>query len=81
MAAAAKNSGGIVMVQVDEVVPRDSIHPQNVTVPANLVDYVIEGSPGNTGQHFLDDGKAIPSWSGDEKIDLDKVQPMALNAR
>lgn len=80
MAAAAKNSGGIVMVQVDEVVPGNSIHPQNVTVPANLVDYVIEGSPGNTGQHFLDDGKAIPSWSGDEKIDLDKVQPMALNA-
>ena len=43
MATAARNSGGIVMVQVDEIVENGSIHPQMVTVPSTLVDYVILG--------------------------------------
>lgn len=79
MAAAAKNSGGIVMVQVDEIVPKGSIHPQKVTVPANFIDYVIVGTPENTGQHFLGDGKPIPSWCGDEKIDLGDVKPLPMD--
>lgn len=76
MAAAARNSGGIVMVQVDEIVPRGSIHPQKVTVPGCFVDYVIKGAPGNTGQHFIGDGKAVPSWCGDERVPFDKIEPM-----
>ena len=45
MAAAARNSGGIVMVQVDRIVDHGGIHPQMVTVPSTLVDYVIQGTP------------------------------------
>lgn len=79
MAAAARNSGGIVMVQVDEVVEHGALHPQMVTVPASLVDYVIVGSPGNTGQHFIGDCQPIPSWCGDEKIALSHMEAMPLN--
>lgn len=79
MAAAAKNSDGIVMVQVDEVVPVGSIHPAKITVPANFIDYVIEGRPENTGQHFIGDGKPVPSWCGDEKVDLGEFKPMPLD--
>jgi len=79
MAAAAKNSGGIVMVQVDKVVPHGQLHPQLVSIPSALVDYVIVGKPENTGQHFIDDCKPIPSWCGDEKIELDELPPLPLD--
>ncbi len=79
MAAAARNSGGIVMVQVDRIVGHGEIHPQMVTVPSTLVDYVIEGTPGNTGQHFIPDQDFVPSWCGDEKIPFGDIKPLPLD--
>lgn len=84
MAAATRNNGGRVFVQVDARVPKGSIHPQKVAVPANMVDYVIVGTPGNTGQHFIDDprilgaqnGHPVASWSGDVRIPFDDISPM-----
>ena len=84
MAAATRNAGGKVFVQVDGKVPSGAIHPQKVTVPANLVDYVIVGKPENTGQHFIDDPKIlgtegrrpVPSWCGDERIPFEDIRPM-----
>lgn len=79
MAAAARNSGGIVMVQVDKVVPHGDIHPQKVAVPSSLIDYVIVGRPENTGQHFIGDCSPVPSWSGDEKIPFDDINPVKFD--
>lgn len=80
MATAARNSGGIVMVQVDEIVENGDLHPQMVTVPSTLVDYVVLGSPGNTGQHFIEDlPNPVDSWCGDEKIHLDEIKSMPLS--
>lgn len=80
MATAARNSGGIVMVQVDEIVETGKLHPQMVTVPSTLVDYVILGSPGNTGQHFIDGlPDPVNSWCGDEKIHLEDIKKMPLD--
>lgn len=79
MATAARNTGGIVMVQVDEIVESGELHPQMVTVPSTLVDYVILGSPENTGQHFIEDlPKPVNSWCGDEKIQLEEIKSMPL---
>ncbi|MEE0773233.1 MAG: CoA-transferase [Anaerovoracaceae bacterium] len=81
MATAARNSGGIVMVQVDEIVESGELHPQSVIVPATLVDYVILGSPGNTGQHFIEGLPAVVhSWCGDEKIQLEEIKPLELDS-
>ncbi|QRI66637.1 acyl CoA:acetate/3-ketoacid CoA transferase (plasmid) [Shinella sp. PSBB067] len=41
IALAAKNSGGIVIAQVREVVPKGILRPREVSIPGNLVDYVI----------------------------------------
>ncbi len=80
MATAARNTGGIVMVQVDEIVESGDLHPQMVTVPSTLVDYVVLGSPENTGQHFIDDlPKPVHSWCGDEKIQLEEIKSMPLS--
>ena len=79
MAAAAKNSGGIVMVQVDEIVEHGQLHPQMVTVPSALVDYVILGDPENSGQHFIGNRKPVPSWCGDEKIPFDNIESLPFD--
>lgn len=80
MATAARNTGGIVIVQVDEIVDSGDLHPQMVTVPSTLVDYVVLGSPGNTGQHFIEDlPNPVNSWCGDEKIQLEEIKSMPLS--
>ncbi len=81
MAEAARNSGGKVFVQVDRVVPRGSIHPRKVTVPSVMVDYVVVGRPEHTGQHFFGDRRPVPSWSGDEKVPLEGLQPLELSPK
>lgn len=80
MATAARNSGGIVIVQVDEIVDSGALHPQKVTVPSTLVDYVVLGSPGNSGQHFIEGlPDPVDSWCGDEKIQLEEIKSMPLS--
>lgn len=80
MATAARNTGGIVIVQVDEIVDSGDLHPQMVTVPSTLVDYVVLGSPGNTGQHFIENlPNPVNSWCGDEKIQLEEIKSMPLS--
>jgi acyl CoA:acetate/3-ketoacid CoA transferase len=41
VALAARNSGGIVIAQVRELVPNGDIRPREVTIPGNLIDYVL----------------------------------------
>ena len=51
-----------------------------MTVPSTLVDYVILGSPGNTGQHFIEGlPDPIDSWCGDEKIQLEEIKSIPLS--
>jgi propionate CoA-transferase len=41
LAQAARNSGGIVICQVKEIVPAGEINARDVTVPGNLIDYIV----------------------------------------
>lgn len=44
-AMAARNSGGVVIVQVDQVVTQDSLPARDVVIPAMLVDAVVVATP------------------------------------
>ena len=55
IAQAAHNSGGIVICQAKRLVPRGTIPPRQVTVPAVLVDLVVE-APEPERQHRQTDG-------------------------
>lgn len=78
LAMAAKNSGGIVIAQVEWVAQRGTLHPRQVRVPGVLVDYLVIGRPENhlqTQQTYFN-----PSFSGDVKIPLHSIPPLPLDA-
>ncbi len=73
-AQAAKNSGGIVIVQVKEVVKRKSLNPYYVKIPGFLVDYVVIAEEKDHPQTY---GRALAQADGmdamaSETIDLAK---------
>jgi propionate CoA-transferase len=80
MAAATRNSGGIVIVQVDKVIARNSLKPHDVKVHGAMVDYVVEGSRQMSLQTYLSDDYH-PEWAGEYRVPLSNVAPMPLNER
>lgn len=54
LAQAARNSGGIVIAQVRDRVADGQIAPRDVTVPANLIDYVVQVSDADRYQRPTD---------------------------
>lgn len=79
MAEAAKNTGGIVIAQVEDVVENGSLNPKDVKVPGILVDYIVKGTPDNSWQTYVAPYK--PELSGQIKKPLNALEPMPLNAR
>ncbi|WP_026688698.1 acyl CoA:acetate/3-ketoacid CoA transferase [Alteribacter aurantiacus] len=79
MAQAAKNSGGIVLMQVEKVVENGTLDPRMVKVPGILVDAVIEAKQENHMQTFAEDYN--PTYSGEIKVSLDKLKPLPLSSR
>lgn len=53
-AMAAKNNGGIVIVQVEQLVKRHAIEPHDVCIPGILVDYVVVAEPSDHPQTYGD---------------------------
>ncbi len=81
MAAATHNKGGIVIVQVDKMVQRGSIHPKNVRIHGLLVDYVVVAQkPENTWQSFLSPVYR-PELASEIKTVIGKRAPMKLDIR
>lgn len=79
IAQAAKNSGGIVIAQVEYVAKAGSLHPKQVKVPGALVDYVVIAKPEN---HMQTGGAMYhPALAGDVKIPLSSLPPMPLGER
>ncbi|MER2174869.1 MAG: acyl CoA:acetate/3-ketoacid CoA transferase [Carnobacterium sp.] len=79
VAQAAKNSGGIVIAQVESLAVAGSLNPKDVRVPGILVDYIVVSEPIN---HFQTENTQYnPAFSGQVKVPLDSVVPIELDAR
>lgn len=79
MAQAAKNSGGIVILQVEKIVARGSLDPRKVKIPGVYVDAIVVASPQNHMQTF---GEAYnPSYCGDVKLPVDSIATIPLDER
>ncbi len=79
IAQAVKNSGGIVIVQVERVTTERILSPQAVKLPGVLVDCVVVAKPENHAQTF---GEAYnPAYTGEVKVSTRSVPPIPLNER
>ncbi|AYE33904.1 acyl CoA:acetate/3-ketoacid CoA transferase [Clostridium septicum] len=79
MAQAAKNSGGIVIAQVEKVVKSGTLKPKEVKIPGIYVDAVVVSNGENNMQTFGE--KYNPAFSGEVFISLDGENKMSLDER
>lgn len=80
MAMATKNSGGIVIAQVEKLVEDHSLKAGNVKVHGYLVDHVVVGEPENNVQVWpYAENRA--ELSGEFRVPITEVKPMELTER
>lgn len=80
IATAAHNSGGIVIVQVERIAERGTLHPRQVKIPGILVDYVVVAEkPEYHMQTFATDYS--PGFAGEIRVPVDSIPPMEMSER
>ena len=79
IAQAAKNSGGIVLLQVEKVVKNGTLDPRMVKIPGIYVDGIVVSRPENHMQTYAE--QYNPALSGEVKVPVSSIPPMPLNER
>ena len=80
IAMAARNSGGIVIVQVERLADRGSLNPRQVKIPGILVDCVVVAErPEYHMQTFAEPYSA--AFAGDIRVPMTTFQPMEMCER
>lgn len=80
VAEAAKNSGGIVIVQVEYLAKGGTLDPKDIRIPGILVDYVVQATDKNAcwqteGVYYE------PAFSGQVKKSLKAIEPFKFDER
>ena len=78
-AMAARNSGGLVIAQVERIAQEGSLDPRRVHVPGVLVDCAVLSRPENHLQTYATPHSV--AFSGQLRVPLDRVAPLPLDAR
>ena len=80
IAQAVKNSGGIVIVQVERLVQNGSIRARDVKIPGILVDAIVIASRAE--YHMQSFGEQYnPAYSGETRFPLAKLKAIPLDER
>jgi len=79
IAQAARNSGGIVICQVERIADRHSLNPRQVRIPGILVDCVVVAQPENHWQTFIE--PYSPAFAGEIRVPADAIPPMEMTER
>ena len=80
MAIAAHNSGGIVIVEVKEIKPKNSFRARNVLIHSSYVDYVVVNKPDESlGEYNIPFYR--PEITGDKRIKLEDIKIRPLDER
>ena len=78
-AMAAKNSGGLVIVQVERIAQEGSLDARRVQVPGVLVDCVVLAQPENHSQTYATQHNG--ALSGQIRVPMDRIAPLPLDER
>jgi propionate CoA-transferase len=79
IAMAAKNSKGLVIVQVERLAASGSLNPRNVKIPGALVDCVVVAAPEDHAQTYAT--AYNPAFSGEMRVPVDRIAPLPLDER
>ena len=79
IAQAAKNSGGLVIVQVERTTANRTLSPREVKIPGILVDAVVVSPADQHQQTFAE--AYNPNYTGETTAALGSLPPMPLDAR
>ncbi|MDF2519919.1 MAG: CoA-transferase [Clostridia bacterium] len=79
MAQAAKNSGGIVILQIEKLVQKGSLDPKKVKIPGILVDAIVVSKPENHMQTFGE--QYNPAYTGEVKVPVKSLESLPLDER
>ncbi|MGA3308662.1 MAG: acyl CoA:acetate/3-ketoacid CoA transferase [Xanthobacteraceae bacterium] len=79
IAMAVRNSGGIVIAQVERVVESGSLNPRQVKVPGIMVDCVVVAKPENHWQTFATSYN--PAFSSEIRVRVSSLPPMEMSER
>ena len=80
IAMAARNSGGIVIVQVERIAERGTLNPRQVKIPGILVDCVVVAEkPEYHMQTFVEQYSA--AFAGEIKVPMSAIETMPMSER
>ncbi|MEW6352646.1 MAG: acyl CoA:acetate/3-ketoacid CoA transferase [Thermodesulfobacteriota bacterium] len=79
IATAARNSGGIVIVQVERIADRGTLNARQVKIPGILVDCVVVSQPEHHWQTFAH--QYNPAFSSEIRVPMLSIPPMEMSAR
>jgi propionate CoA-transferase len=80
VAQAAKNSGGIVIVQVEYITKAGTLKPKDVRIPGILVDYVVHATEDDACWQ-TEGSRFNPAFSGQIKKPVEGIEPLPLDVR
>ena len=79
IATAVRNSGGVVIAQVERIAERGALPPRQVKIPGVLVDCVVVAQPDNHWQTFTT--RYHPGYAGEMRVPATVLQPLPLDLR
>ena len=79
IATAVRNSGGVVIVQVERVAERASLNPRQVKIPGVLVDCVVQARPEHHWQTFA--VPYDPAFAGEIRVPATARGAMPMSER